>query len=183
MVKQVPLNEEFTISIFTENAIGLLARITNQFTKRHINIEALNVSQSEVEGVHRFTIVVNTTPRQVDLITKQIEKQVDVYRCFYHKAEETIHQEIALYKLPTSVLKNGIEVEDIIRREAARILSIEEHFFVIEKTGYRKETTRLFEELKKFNVTEFVRSGRVSITKPMDELKEHIQEVKAKAAV
>ncbi|GJM60371.1 MULTISPECIES: acetolactate synthase small subunit [Persicobacter] len=183
MVKQVALNEEYTVSIFTENAIGLLARITNQFTKRHINIEALNVSQSEVEGVHRFTIVVNTTERQVQLITKQIEKQVEVYRCFYHHAEETIHQEIALYKLPISALKSGIELESMIRREGARILSMEENFFVIEKTGHRSETSQLFEKLKAYNVAEFVRSGRVAITKPMDELKEHIQEVKAKAAV
>ena len=51
----------YTISVYTENNIGLLNRISAIFQRRHINIESLNISPSEIEGVAKFTIVVNMT--------------------------------------------------------------------------------------------------------------------------
>ena len=50
-----------TISIYTENNIGLLNRISAIFQRRHINIESLTTSQSEIENVNRFVIVVKMT--------------------------------------------------------------------------------------------------------------------------
>ena len=52
------MKEEFTISVFTEDKIGLLNRVSIIFTRRHINIESITASASEVEGVHRYIIVV-----------------------------------------------------------------------------------------------------------------------------
>ena len=49
----------YTVSVYTENNIGLLNRLSAIFLKRHINIESLSVSKSEIEHVHRFTFVVN----------------------------------------------------------------------------------------------------------------------------
>ena len=60
--------ELFTVSIYTENNIGLLNRISAIFQRRHINIESLNTSASEIEGVSRFTILVNMTENQVTCI-------------------------------------------------------------------------------------------------------------------
>jgi acetolactate synthase-1/3 small subunit len=54
-------NKTFTISVYSENNVGLLNRISGIFLKRHINILSLNVSESEIENVSRFIIVVNTT--------------------------------------------------------------------------------------------------------------------------
>ncbi|MDC3227481.1 ACT domain-containing protein, partial [bacterium] len=47
----------YSVSIYTENNIGLLNRISAIFQRRHINIESLNTSPSEIEGVSKFTIV------------------------------------------------------------------------------------------------------------------------------
>ena len=66
----------YTISIYTENNIGLLNRISAIFQRRHINIESINTSVSEIEGVSRFTILVNMTENQIQKILGQIEKQV-----------------------------------------------------------------------------------------------------------
>ena len=51
--------KQYTVSVYTENNIGLLNRISAIFQRRHINIESMNISQSEIEGVSRFTILVN----------------------------------------------------------------------------------------------------------------------------
>ncbi|MDH5475122.1 MAG: acetolactate synthase small subunit [Cyclobacteriaceae bacterium] len=160
----------YTISIFTENHVGLLNRITIIFTKRRLNIESLNTSESEIKGIHRFTIVVNVSEETVIKLVKQIEKQIEVVRAFYHIDEETVFQEIALYKVHTNTIVNGIKVESLIRDNHARILAIENDFIIIEKTGRKEETNDLLKKLEPYGIMEFVRSGRVSVTKPLEHM-------------
>lgn len=162
--------QAFTISIFTENSIGLLHRITSIFTKRHLSIESLNTSESETENVFRFTIVVITEEEFVQKIVNQIEKQVEVIQAVYHLDEETVFQEIALYKVSTEKASEDNLVEKLIRDNHARILSMEQEFMIIEKTGHKEETQELLEFLRPYGLIEFVRSGRVSVIRPKTEL-------------
>jgi acetolactate synthase-1/3 small subunit len=156
-----------TISIFTENQVGLLHRVTIIFTRRRINIESINCSESEVKGIHRYTLVVNETEEQVAKVVKQIEKQVEVIKAFYHTDEETVFQEIALYKLPIAAMHEGRKLEEVLRESNARILTVEPEFLIIEKTGHKEDTQALFEKLEPLGLVEFVRSGRVSLPRPM----------------
>ena len=169
--------EEFTIKVYSENHIGLLNRLTIIFTRRKINIESLTTSEYHIPGVHSFTIVINTTETMVRKITSQIQKLVDVLKTFYYRTEEIIYQEIALYKVPTSALLDTNEIEKLVRRYNARILEVTPEYTAIEKTGHKADTQELLEKLKPFNLLEFVRSGRVAITKPMKELSVHLQEL------
>ena len=170
--------EEFTISAFSENHIGLLNRITIIFTRRHINIESLTVSASAIDGIHKFTIVVNVTEDQVKKVVKQIEKHVEVLRAFYYRNSEIIFQEIAMYKVPTEALTGSDKIESIIRRHYARILEVTPTYTVIEKTGHNDETQQLFEELKEFKVLQFTRSGRISITRAsIERLSDYLEKI------
>lgn len=160
----------YTITAFSENHIGLLNRITIIFTRRHVNIETLTVSQSAIKGIHKFTIVVKDTKEKVEKVVKQIEKLVEVLKAFYHPDEETVFQEIALYKVPTEALLNSNTLETTIRKHNARILEVMPEYTVIEKTGHKEETQQLFDELSKYGVKQFTRSGRVAVTKLSEEL-------------
>lgn len=168
------MTNKYTISVLTENKLGLLNRITNIFTKRRLNIESLNTSESEIQGVHRYTIVIVSTEEAVIKLVKQIEKQIEVLKAFYHLDDETVFQEIALYKVPSNSISGGIKIESIIRDNHARILAIEEEFMIIEKTGHKDETRDLLKKLEPYGVMEFVRSGRVSVTKPLKHLSSYI---------
>jgi acetolactate synthase-1/3 small subunit len=162
---------EYTITIFSENHIGLLNRITIIFTRRHINIESLTVSESAIKGIHKFTIVVNSTEDTVSKVVKQIEKQVEVLKAYFHTADEVIFQEIALYKVPTSTLLENNKLEKTIRAHNARILEITPDYTVVEKMGYKEETQELFNEFwKNGGVLQFTRSGRIAVTKAKQEL-------------
>ncbi|MCB0428849.1 MAG: acetolactate synthase small subunit [Flavobacteriales bacterium] len=169
--------KELTISVYTENFAGLLNKITIIFNRRKINIESLTVSESEVKGIHRFTIVVNSTRDAAERVVKQIEKVVEVFRAFVHEEHEVIHQEIALYKVPTKVMSNGGDVERLIRDNHARILAVEPDFMVIEKTGHKDETQALYNALQPYGVLQFVRSGRVAVTKPIMALSAYLREL------
>src|SRR5260221_3583883 len=94
--------QEFTITVYTENQVGLINRIAIIFSRRKINIESLNTSPSEVEGIHRFTILINETEDVVKKLVRQLEKQVEILRAFYNTDEEVIWQEMALYKVSTN---------------------------------------------------------------------------------
>ena len=41
----------YTISVYTENNLGLMNRISAIFLKRHINLESITASQSEIKNV------------------------------------------------------------------------------------------------------------------------------------
>lgn len=171
------MKQEFIITVYSENHIGLLTRITIVFTRRKVNIESLTVSESAIPGVFKFTIVVNSTKEQIIKIVGQIEKQIDVLKAFYHTNEEMIYQEIALYKVPTEALYDSDTVEKIVRKAGARILEITREYVAIEKTGHKEETQALFEELRPFRVLQFIRSGRVAITRdPIERLSEFLKE-------
>ncbi len=101
----------------------------------------------------------------MDKVIKQIEKIIDVIKAFCYTDSQLVYQEVALYKVPTSTMLRENHVEEIIRRHGARILEITPDYTVIEKTGHYSETENLFEELKRYDIKQFVRSGRVAITR------------------
>lgn len=159
------MKQEYIITVFSEDHIGLLSRITIIFTRRKINIDSLTVSESAIAGVFKFTIVIRETADRVQKVVGQLEKVVDVMKAYYNTNEEMIFQEIALYKVSTEFLFESNEVEKIVRNSGARILEITRDYVVIEKTGHSDETQQLFDELNVFGVTQFIRSGRVAITR------------------
>ncbi len=172
--------KRYTLTVFTEDKVGLVNRITIIFTRRKLNIESLTASESEVKGVYRFTIVINTIPEYIEKIVGQIEKQIDVIRCFAYEDEEIIFQELAIYKVATSSLHEGIPIEQIVRDNYARILTIDPEFLVIEKTGHEHEIQELYEKLIPYGVLGFARSGRVAITRNMLNLSSFLHELEQK---
>jgi len=166
MDKEIKL---YTISVYTENNIGLLNRISAIFQRRQINIESLNISVSEIEGVSRFTIVVNMDEVNVKKIIGQIEKQIEVIKAYYHTDEETIYQESAMFKIKSELLFEEPQIQNIIKESNAQIVTVNTKFFVLEKSGRRHEIELLYRELSAFGIMQFTRSGRISVTKqPMN---------------
>ena len=157
--------QEYTITVYTENQIGLLNRIAIIFSRRKINIESLNTSPSEVDSVHRFTIVINETEDVVRKLCRQIEKQVEVLKAYYNTNEEIVWQELAMYKVPTDVIAEKVKVERLLRQYGARAVAIRSDYIVFETSGHREEIDGLIKALEPYGLIEFVRSARVAIIK------------------
>ncbi len=155
----------FTISVYAENHLGLLNRISAIFLKRHINIASLTVSESEIESVSRFIIVVNTSESYVKKIVGQIEKQIEVIKAYYHTDEDTIFRESALFKISSDLLFDERQIQNIIKESNSEIVTVSRNFFVISKSGKRSEIEALYEQFKPFGIMQFVRSGRISVSK------------------
>lgn len=165
----------YTISVFCENRMGLVSRISSIFTRRRLNIESFTASETEIHNVFRITIAVNATRDRLEKVAQQIEKQIEVLRALVHDDDEIIYQEIALYKISTKLLQNG-SAENLARENDAKILTSTADYVVFEKLGVFEETQSFMKKLEKYGVIEFARSGKVVILKWSKRFHQHLQE-------
>ena len=170
------MKQEYTLTIYTENQVGLLNRIAIMFSRRKINIESMNTSPSEIEGIHRFNILINETEDVVRKIVRQIEKQVDVLKAYFNTKDTINWQELALYKVPTDVIAEKVKVERLLRTYGARVVAIMSDYTIFETTGQREETDTLLKVLGEYGLIEFVRSARIAIIKDSKGFHEKLKE-------
>lgn len=170
----------YTISAYSENNIGVLNQVTVVFTRRGINIESITASTTSIPGIFKITLTARGTRDEMEKAVRQIEKCIDILRAFLHDDSEVVYQEVALYKVPTEALMHESSLEQIIRRHNARILEITPVYTIVEATGHEDETQALFDELRRFGILQFVRSGRVTVTKHPVEFMTNFLENQAK---
>ena len=170
------MKQEYTITVYTENQVGLLNRIAIIFSRRKINVESLNTSPTEVDGVHRFTIVIEESEEVVIKLCRQIEKQVEVLKAYFNTNEEIIWQELALYKVPTDIIAEEVKVERLLREHGANAVVIRKDYTVFQVSGHREETDNLIKVLEPYGLIEFVRSARVAIIKDSNGFHEKLKE-------
>ena len=168
----------YTVTIFSENAVGVLNQITAIFMRRQLNIETLSVSPSAIEGIHKFTITVFSDSDEVmKKLVRQIDKRVDILKAYFNIDEELVHQELAMYKLSTEKVMEHGTIEYLVRKYNIRVLEITKDCVVFLKAGHYAETQGLFDELhKEIGVLQFVRSGRIAITRsPVERLSDMLE--------
>ncbi len=91
--------KKYTLSVFTENMPGMLNRVTIIFSRRKINIESLYVKESEVKGISKYKIVLKSNEEQIIKIVKQLEKQVEVLKAYYHSESDMLLNELTKSQL------------------------------------------------------------------------------------
>ena len=173
------MQKEYTITVYTEDRIGITNRITVIFTRRRINITSLTTAPTEIEGVYKFIITVEAERSLLDKVVGQIERLVEIHRAFVHEEDEVVYQELALYKISTKALQNG-SIEKLIRENNARILTITDEYFVLEKTGHQEELIALQAKLAPYGLIEYSKSGRVAIVKWSRRFHDHLKALSEK---
>ncbi len=155
----------YTLLVYSENIAGILNQITAVFTRRQVNIESLNVSASSIEGVHKYTITAWSDPDQIEKITRQIEKKIDVVKANYFTDDQLFIRESGLYKLSTeNVLQNPV------RRFDAHIIEVNPTYTIVMKHGITEDIIALYRALNAFGcVLQYTRSGRIAVTRGMQE--------------
>ncbi len=168
--------QNFTVSVYTENNIGILNRLSAIFLKRHINVESMTVSKSEIDNVHRFTFVVIVPKTLIRKVVGQLEKQIEVIKAYYHTEDEIIYHETALFKISSEHLYDE-KIQNKLKFRRAHIIAITENYFVIEASGYKTDIDNMYDKLKPYGLLQFVRSGRIAITRPKMAISELLQEI------
>lgn len=160
----------YTILVFSENNPGLLSQISAIFTRRQVNIDSINSCSSSVPNVHKFTITCVCTESMVKMLTAQMEKRVDVLQANYYVDDEIYMLEAAMMKLSTPVVIEHPEISEIIRAHGGHIIAMNATYSIMEKIGRSATITDLNNQLQEYHaVLQFVRSGRICITKSTTE--------------
>jgi acetolactate synthase-1/3 small subunit len=171
------MEKEFTITIYTENHVGLLNRVAIIFSRRRVNIESINAGPSVTKNVHRYTVVVVVTEDMVQKLVRQVEKQIGVLKASYNTDDEMVWQEMAMYKVPTAVIAEEVKVERLLRKYGANTVVIRKDYTVFETTGHTEEIEALAEALSPFGLIEFVKSARVAISKADEGINRFLEEI------
>ncbi len=153
------------IIIWTENKPGVFFRILWLFRRKMFNIESATVGHTEIPGVTRFTITVTGDHDLVKNMCRQVHKLVNVIRVEDVPDEKLVARELALMKVG---VKNKEEKNDILRaleHFRARVMNMTSDSLVIEVTGSEEKIDAFYENMKDFDIIEFVRTGRTALFK------------------
>lgn len=167
----------YTICVFTENTIGILNKITTILTRRRINIDSLTVSETERKGISRFTIVIHHESREaVEKLVRQIRKVIEVLAVFGYLNEDIAYNEIAMFKISTPIGAKPLDIETINKVYKAWVVYWDLSYVIIQKTGTEEEIFEFFDYIKPHEILEFVRSGRVAVSKSPHTLVDYLPE-------
>lgn len=165
------MNQKFyTLLVYSENVAGVLNQVTAVFTRRQVNIESLNVSASSIEGIHKYTITCWSVPDEIEKITKQLEKKIDVVKANYYTDDELFIHEVVLYKISTTALLNNPEISRTIRRHDARMMEVNPKYSTVLLAGLTEDIADLYNQLNAYNcLIQYSRSGRIAVTRSFEE--------------
>jgi acetolactate synthase I/III small subunit len=155
-----------TISVMVENRPGVLARVAGLFARRGFNINSLAVSATQDPGISRMTIVTMGDEAHLMQVIKQLNKLVDVITIYDHTEDDLIEREIALIKVRAS-LTNRMEIMQLATVFHADVLVISpvDETMIVEITGDEARIDAFLETLAKFEILEFVRTGKIALVR------------------
>ena len=153
-----------TIVALVENRPGVLNKIASKWRQRGFNIESLTVGHSEVAGLSRMTFTVDGATHDVEQVTKQLYKVIEVVKIADVTSEEVVARELALIKVSASNRDRSaiIEIVDVFR---AKIVDVGVDSLVVEATGTEDKIDAIVAMLRPYGLKELVRTGRVAMTR------------------
>jgi len=153
-----------TLSILVQNQPGVLSRVAALFTRRGYNIESIAVGQTEDPGIARMTIVVEGDTREVEQITKNVHKLIEVLKVTDLTHEDMVDRELALIKV-TADAQNRSEILQIVDIFRAKIVDVSEKSVIVEVTGDEGKVDAMIRMLKPYGIKELARTGKIALAR------------------
>jgi len=141
-----------------ENEPGALSRVIGLFAQRNYNIETLTVAPTEDSTLSRLTLSTLAGDEQVEQITKQLNKLIEVVKLVDLTEGEHIERELMLIKLKATGAQRA-EVKrtsDIFR---GQVIDVTQSTYTIQLTGTTEKLDAFLRALPESSVMEVVRSG------------------------
>ena len=151
-----------TFVVYVEDKPGVLNRVASLFRRRAFNIESLTVGHTEVPGVSRMTIVVETDEGGAHRLEANLYKQVNVLRVRDVTADAVVFRELAMVKVRATA-ETRTHVMQLADAFRARLVDVAPDAVVIETTGTEEKIDGLLEVLRPYGILEIVRTGRVAM--------------------
>jgi len=153
-----------TLVSLVQDEPGVLTRVAGLFRRRGFNIESLSVGHCEQPGLSRMTIVVKGDDSEVDQVTKQLDKLINVVSVTDITRRDTVARELALIKVAAKA-EDRSEIMQIVDIYRAKIVDVATESLTVEVTGGEDKIDSLLRLLLPFGITEMARTGRTALTR------------------
>ncbi len=158
------MQQQHTITVLVDNKPGVLSRVAGLFSRRGYNIESLAVSITENPEVSRMTLVVNGDEQEVEQITKQLHKLIDVSKVQDYLNIPMVARELALIKV-NALIENRTALLQLVEVFRGRVIDMSDKTFVIELTGGNDKIDAFEKLLEAYGIRELVRTGRIAMAR------------------
>ena len=146
------------IAILMENEPGALSRVVGLFSQRGFNIETLNVAPTQEPSLSRLTLTAVGDERQIEQLTKQLNKLIDVVKVIDLSESAHVERELMLIKLQAvGAAREEIKrCADIFR---GHMVDVSPTSYTIQLTGTAAKLDAFLQLMRDKTVLEVVRSG------------------------
>ena len=158
-----------TISVLVENRAGVLSRVAGLFARRGFNIDSLAVGTTSEAGVSCITLVADDQDNQVEQITKQLNKLIDVIKLKEYAPEEIVSRELALIKIRATPQNRG-EIAELTRLAGGKICDITRSTLTVEYCDTTDQVERFLEVCRPYGLKRVVRTGAIAMEKGAERL-------------
>jgi len=153
-----------TLSVLVQDQPGALSRIAGMFARRGFNIDSLTVGLTERPGISRIIMVVQGDDREVEQISKQLHKLVDVLTIKDITKIPCVERELMLVKVNATPGTRS-DIMDVAQMFRARIVDVAEESLTLEVTGDPGKMVAIIKMLNGFGIREIARTGLVALTR------------------
>lgn len=157
-------DQQHVLAVLVENRVGVLSRVAGMFSRRGFNIDSINVGQTEDPRYSRMTIVVRGSHDDVEQVSKQLHKLIDVIKVSDLTEDDMVERELALVKVSAGP-ENRTAILQIVDIFRARIIDVSERSLVVEATGDSAKLDAMVNMLRPYGIKEMVRTGRVALAR------------------
>ena len=152
------------VSVLMENEAGALSRVVGLFAQRNYNIESLTVAPTDDETLSRLTLTTFAADDQIEQITKQLNKLIEVVKLVDLTDGEHIERELMLIKLK-AVGAQRAEIKrtcDIFR---AQVVDVSPGAYTVQVAGTSDKLDAFLRAMAESTVLEVVRSGVLGLSR------------------
>lgn len=151
------------IQVLVENRFGVLARIASLFSARGYNIDSLAVGETQDSTISCMTIVVNAPDERIlEQIKKQLHKLIDVITVVDLTRKDYIDRELLLVKITKSNASTQV-IETLSKEKSFQVLQEKDDCYLVEICADHHVLNEFMKELKKVEIKELVRTGKIAI--------------------
>jgi acetolactate synthase-1/3 small subunit len=156
----------YVLSVLVKNASGVLAKVIGLFARRGYNIRSLSVGETQDPEVSRITIDLMGDDRDLEQVTKQLTKLVDVIKVKAIRSSTSVYKELVLVKVRANAKKRAgiIELCDIFR---TKIVDVSSEAMMIELAGSPEKNRALIDLLAEYGILEMARTGITALERGM----------------
>jgi acetolactate synthase-1/3 small subunit len=155
---------EHTLVALVEDRPGVLNRVASLFRRRAFNIESLTVGHTEQPGVSRMTIVIDSNQTNVERVTANLYKLVNVIQVADLATTPVVSRDLALIKVSVTALCRS-QVMQLVDVYRAHVVDVTNESLVIEITGTEDKIDSFVEVMRPFGIVEMVRTGVVAVAR------------------